>query len=172
MIGSFFPRPNDEYLLDLRSCERAILAIPFFDENLPRRLVKIEHAEIANRLFPATEANLRLSPDALFDSWISAESNQKPIAQQLVEKFDHVQDPEERRGLALADLRSRANEPLPEIERISVHFAEDGIDGFKLVLRLRQIVAMQRWLGLPEYTLDDALRSVSPTSRAGGSAAE
>jgi hypothetical protein len=31
-----------------------MLAIPFFDSHLPRRLVELEDAEVANRLFPAT----------------------------------------------------------------------------------------------------------------------
>ena len=55
MIGAFFLRTRETLLLDLRSCERAILAIPFFDTHLPRRLVELEDAEVVNRLFPATK---------------------------------------------------------------------------------------------------------------------
>src|SRR3954447_22471429 len=42
VIGAFFLRTKEALLLDLRSCERAILAIPFFDTHLPRRLVELE----------------------------------------------------------------------------------------------------------------------------------
>ena len=41
VIGSLFVRRNDELLLDLRSCERALLAIPFFDKYLPRKVAKV-----------------------------------------------------------------------------------------------------------------------------------
>src|SRR5271157_5742762 len=51
VIGAFFLRTEETLLLDLRSCERALLAIPFFDTHLPRKLVALEHAEIVNQLF-------------------------------------------------------------------------------------------------------------------------
>jgi hypothetical protein len=164
VIGSVFLRSKETLLLDLRSCERAMLAIPFFDSHLPRRLVELEDAEVVNRLFPATKANLQLSPDALFDSQIGTGIDQEALVQRLTEKVAHIQNPEERFELALEDLKSRANEPLPEIERFPVHYAVDGIEGFKLALRLRQMVAMQHWLGHPEYTLGDAIQSVAKTS--------
>ena len=44
-----------------------------------------------------------------------------------------------------------------------MHYAEDGIGGFEVALRLRQIVAMQHWLGHPEYTLGDAIQSLART---------
>ena len=126
-----------------------MLAVPFFDTHLPRKLVEVEDAEVVNRLFPATKVNLQLGPDALFDSQIGTGIDQEALVQRLTEKVAHIQDPEERFKIALEDLKSRANEPLPEIERFPVHYAEEGIEGFKLVLRLRQVVAMQHWLGNP-----------------------
>ena len=65
--------------------------------------------------------------------------------------------------MILGDLESRARPPLPEIERFPVHYAEDGIEGFELALRLRQMVAMQHWLGNPEYSLGDAIQSLAKT---------
>jgi hypothetical protein len=117
-----------------------------------------------NRLFPATKANLRLSPDALFDSQIGTGIDQEALVQHITEKIAHIQDPNERLELALEDLKSRAKEPLPEIERFPVHYAEEGIGGFQLALRLRQIVALQHWLGHHEYSLGDALESAAKTS--------
>jgi hypothetical protein len=58
--------------------------------------------------------------------------------QRLTERVAHIQDPEERFAIALEDLKSRAKEPLPEIERFPVHYAEDGIGGFELALLTRQ----------------------------------
>ncbi len=134
-----------------------MLAVPFFDTHLPRKLVEVEDAEVVNRLFPATRANMQLSPDALFDSQIGAGIDQEALVQRLTEKVAHIQDPEERFQIVLEDLKSQANEPLPEIERFPVH------EGFKLALRLRQMVAMQHWLGNPEYTLGDAIQSLAHT---------
>ncbi|MBV8488707.1 MAG: hypothetical protein JO161_10555 [Planctomycetaceae bacterium] len=163
VIGAFSLRTKETLLLDLRSCERAILAIPFFDRHLPRKLVALEEAEVVNRLFPATEANLKLTPDALFDAQIGTGVDPDALVQRLAEKTAGVRDPEEKFQIVLEELQSRAKEPLPEIERFPVHYAEDGIAGFRLALRLRQMVAMQHWLGHPEYTLGDAIQSLAKT---------
>src|SRR5947209_875364 len=81
VIGSFFLRSKEALLLDLRSCERAMLAIPFFDAHLPRKLVELEDAEVVNRLFTATKENLKLTPDALFDSQIGTGIDQEALVQ-------------------------------------------------------------------------------------------
>jgi hypothetical protein len=164
VIGAFFLRTNETLLLDLRSIERALLAIPFFDSHLPRRLVALEDAEVVNRLFPATEMNLKLTPDALFDQQGGIGVDPEALVRRLAEKTAHTEDPQEKLKIALEDLESRADEPLPEIERFPVHYAEDGIAGFTLSLRLRQLIAMQHWLGNPGYSLRDAIRSVVPHS--------
>ena len=84
--------------------------------------------------------------------------------QRLAKKAADIADPEEKRKMILKDFTSRAEEPLPQIERLPVHYAEDGIGGFKLALQVRQIVAMQHWLGNSGYTLGDAIRSLYGTS--------
>ncbi len=159
VIGAFFLRTEETLLLDLRSCDRALLAIPFFDTHLPRRLVELEYAEIVNRLFPATETNVKLTPDALFDSRIDTGFDSDALLQRLAEKAADVKGPEEKLRMVLENLESRARESLPEIERLPVHYAQDGIDGLELALRLRQLVAMEHWRGNREYTLSDAIRS-------------
>jgi hypothetical protein len=164
VIGTFFLRSKETLLLDLRSCERALQAIPFFDSHLPRKLVVPEEAEVVNRLFPATKANMNLTPDTLFDSRIGTGVDPDALVQRLAEKTADVRDPDEKLRVALADLTSRAKEPLPEIERFPVHYAEDGLGGLEVALRLRQTVAMQHWLGHPEYTLGDAIQSLIATS--------
>jgi len=163
VIGAFFLRTPETLLLDLRSCERAILAIPFFDRHLPRRLVKLEDAEVVNRLFAATETNQKLTPDALFDRQTSSALDPVSLLRRLAEKTAGVRDPEEKAAIFLEALKSRAKGPLPEIERFPTHYAEDGIEGFKLALRLRQSVAMEHWLGNSEYTLGDAIKSLTKT---------
>jgi hypothetical protein len=117
VIGSFFLR-DEGLLLDLRSCERALEAIPFFDKHIPRQAAKVRDAEVVSELFPA-EGNERLTPADFFDS------------------------------------------PSSEcVERFPIHFYEDGIDGFVLALRMRQIVARQHLAGERSYSLGDAIRAV------------
>src|SRR5439155_17036421 len=97
-------------------CERAVLAIPFFDTHLPRKLVELGDAEVVNRLFPATNANLTLTPDALFDRQIGTGVDPEALVQRLAGKTAGVRDPEKKFKIVLEDLESRAKERLPEIE--------------------------------------------------------
>ena len=56
VIGSFFLRSEDEsLLLDLRSFDRALEAIPFFDKHIDRNIARITHAAVVNRLFGVKE---------------------------------------------------------------------------------------------------------------------
>jgi hypothetical protein len=157
VIGSLFLRTKDELLLDLRSCERALLAIPFFDKHLPRGVAEVTEAEIVNKLFSA-EGNAKLTPDQLFDHVRSTRRDPEATIQKIKEQAAHVQSVRERLKIALKGLQAGAKQPLPEIERLPVHYYEDGIEGFALAVRLRQIVAMQHWQGNLKYTLTDAIR--------------
>jgi hypothetical protein len=159
VLGSFFLRTNDQLLLDLRSCERALQAIPFFDRHLPGAVAKVTEAEIVNRLF-SVAGNQNLTPASLFDRQTSTRRDPEAEVQRVAELTAHVRDPEEKLRIALEDMQARAKQSLPEIERFPIHFYEDGIDGFATALRLRQIVALQHWLGHPEYTMFDALQSM------------
>ena len=157
VIGSFFPRGKDHLLLDLRSCDRAIQAIPFFDTHLPRGVARVTEAEVVNRFFPAT-GNEQLTPDRLFDAQVSPPSDPEAEVRGLIERVSGIQDPQERLDSALEEMESRARRPLPEIERFPVHYHEDGIEGFTMALRLRQIVALKHWQGNAEYTMFDAIQ--------------
>ena len=126
-----FPRDRDRLLLDLRSCERALLAIPFFDEHLPRRLAKVIEGEIVNKLF-AVEGNVKLTPDFL---------------------FDHQKSEFESNGAR------------PEIERLPIHYYEEGITGFRLAVLVRQMAAREHWFGNTDYTLHDAIVAITSAGR-------
>jgi len=161
VIGSFFPRSGDQLLLDLRSCERAILALPFFDKHLPRSVAKVTEAEVVNRLFSAE--NRTLTPDRLFDHQASTFIDPRAAVQRFNDLIAGIQDPQERikvvLKVVLEDMESSSKQPLPEIERFPIHFYEDGIGGFAMTLRYRQTVALQHWLGNTAYTLMDAIRA-------------
>jgi hypothetical protein len=159
VIGSIFVRDKDKMLLDLRSCERATLAIPFFDRHFPRNVAKVTDAEVANKLFSAIE-NQKLTPDAIFDHQVSTYRDPDAAVQRIIEQTVNIQDPQERIRVALEEMEFPAKRPLPEIERFPIHYYEDGIQGFVTALRIRQIVALQHWLGNSEYTMFDVLQSM------------
>ena len=157
VLGSFFLRTKDKLLLDLRSCERAILAIPFFAKHLPLRVAKVTESEIVNKLFSATE-NPQLKPDDLFDSQVSSVRDPAAMMQKIKDRASQVRGFRKRFAIAMEEMDSHARQLTPEIERFPVHYHEDGIDGFTLALRLRQIVAREHWMGNTRFTLLDAIK--------------
>ena len=64
VLGSFYFRGNSEAELYVRSFERALMAVPFFDEHVPRIIASITDMDVANRLFSADEHDL--TPETLF----------------------------------------------------------------------------------------------------------
>ena len=159
MIGSFFLRSKDKLLLDLRSCERATLAVPFFDKHLPRSVTKVTEAEVVNKLFSATE-NAKLTPHALFDHKGSTCRDPEAAMQRVIERIAHVEDPEKKLQIALEDMECVAKQPLPDIERFPVHYYEEGIQAFETALQIRQLIALQHWLGNTGYTFFDVFQSM------------
>lgn len=135
VIGSFYFRPPTEMYLDLRSIERAIHAVPFFDRHLGRRLAEATEFAVVNRLLSAAEYQIDL------DHFFADE-----VRLNLEDRLDQV------KGNPLATLRLLEEEmakPEPEVVRGPLHYYSDGIDSFRASLRLRQSLALERWKGNP-----------------------
>ncbi len=158
VLGSLFHRTNDTLLLDLRSCERALAAIPFFDKHIPRGVAKITEAEVANKLYSAAKP---LSPEDVFDHQPSTARDPKAEFQRLAEQMTHGRSIRARLNIAFKAIQAASQQPLAATERIPVHYYEDGIAGFQLALTLRQIVAKEHWFGNTTYTLFDAIKATT-----------
>ena len=159
ILGSIFLRAEDRLLLDLRSCERAIQAIQFFDRYIPRSIAWLTEAEVVNSLFPAE--NRSLTPASHFDHQPSTFVEPNDVLERARHLTAGISDPLKRLEVVMKDLDSMAKRSLPEIERIPVHYYEDGIAGFAMALRTRQLVALQHWLGNTQFTMVDAIQSIN-----------
>jgi len=158
VIGSLFLKGSRAFL-DLRSYERALKAIPFFDEHLGRDAARITHAAVVNRLFEAQE-QLPANLDIFFSGKDMVERRPEQSGADLKATVE--------KGLAEGDVdrpsrvEERVRRALPEIEELPVHFYEDGIGGLEVALRMREIVALEHWMGNADFTLGDAVRMMVP----------
>jgi hypothetical protein len=94
VIGAFFVRDEGQLLLDLRSCERALLAIPFFDKHIPQNVAGLIEATVVNKLFSAD--NAELTPDRIFDHQPSTFIDPAAAERRVTELVARVQDPQEK----------------------------------------------------------------------------
>lgn len=158
VIGSFFIRSGNELHLEVRSIERAIAAILFFDKHLGRKIAEIKYLEIINRLFDSSDS----IPDSLSGYFDALDEKAQIDPNELVKEIkalqDQTDDPNEKRTIASKYIEEISRRPEPEVERLPVRFYEEGIKPIEMSLRLRQIVAMQHWQGNPDYSRMDAIR--------------
>ena len=158
IIGSFFIRSGNELHLEVRSIERAIAAILFFDKHLGRKIAEIKYLEIVNRLFDGPGP----VPDSLsgyFDALDeAAQVDPNELVKQIKARQDQTDDPNLKQEIASIFIDELSRRPEPEVERLPVRFYEEGIKPIEMSLRLRQIVATQHWQGNPNYTMMDVIR--------------
>lgn len=142
VIGSFFSKKSDEMYLETRSIERAIEAILFFENYIKKYMAEIEDISIINKVFSPNENQMDFSD--FFDKEVKITNEEK------IKKI--------KSDLLGGDLIGK--ESLPEVERFSSNFYEDGILPLKFSLQSRQYVAIQHWHGHSEYTLADYITEV------------
>jgi hypothetical protein len=135
VIGSFHFRPPSEMHLDLRSIERAIHALPFFDRHLGRKTAAATDFSIVNRLLGADEQPIDF--DRLFKD---------EVRMDLEEQLKQVK---RNPMAALRFLEDQMNTPEPEVVRRPLNFYSDGIDSFRSALKIRQAIAIEHWNGNP-----------------------
>lgn len=159
IIGSFFLRNGDELLFDLRSFDRAIEAVPFFDKHLGRPAAQLTHAAVVNRFFGAKE-QFPPNLDMFFNSGKMTEIDPDDgIAE--IESLIETHRIDEKTDWFSA-LEQKAKKALPEVEKFPVYFYEEGITSLKTVLRIRQIMAFEHWKGNTDYTFFDVMKTMIP----------
>ena len=159
VLGSFYRRAESTLLLDVRSHERAIAAVQFFDQHLSRSVACITEAELLNKLHSTQTGNL--DPGSFFDRQSSTVRDPDKLVAELLQLALSTADPQERVRVVMEKMHEGSRQPLPEMERIPVRYHEDGIHAFVNALQFRQLVAIQHWLGNTAFTLADAIRLAS-----------
>jgi hypothetical protein len=157
-LGSFTFNGDKELRLDVRSFERVIEAIVFFDGKINRRLAKVTKLKIVNKLFPATTTIEEMSAHhALFFEQRQA-VNPRVEMEQLEKIAAQYEEGEERRKAAFSYLEKQMKKTLPEVEELETHFYEDGIQSLAMSLRTRQIEATEHWKGNKNFSQFDLMQ--------------
>jgi len=160
VLGSFRFTSAEDLSLDVRSWERATQAVVFFDRYLTRSIAQVTHAAIVNHLFAYTTGGLP-ALEGFFAPEKVIEIDGEARLLRAAESLQTIPDPRQRMAMAFAMMEQQSKEPLPDVEKLPVHFYEDGITSLENALRLRQIVAFEHWQGHTDYTLGDIIRKVS-----------
>jgi hypothetical protein len=159
IIGSLVWKSAETLILDVRSFERALAAIQFFDKHISRSLAKVTHCATVNRIFEITESSasnfdvffenndklVEIDPDAFMDKVRATplSKNGSPDLQAIISFLDNEMD------------------RFFEIEKFPTHFYEDGIESLRGSFIFRRTIALERWEGNVNYSFKDAFNKFS-----------
>lgn len=160
VLGEFFIKNEIELLLNLRSIERAITAIEFFDKHIPRTVAIVKFATIINRLFNVLEASSKPILSSYFDRDDIVELDPKALTDKLIGIASESKDKNARAEALGEFIQDLANKPEPEAEKIPVNYYEEGIESLRFCLVVRQKSAFERWQGKGKYTALDAIKDI------------
>jgi hypothetical protein len=165
VLGDFYFRENQEMILDVRSFDRAIKAIEFFDKRLNRRAAEVTKIRVVNKYFDGNaqldQSYLQPPFDLFFDREDIAIPDPQELEQQLMQIKETVDDQESQIQAFNALMEEKSKEPLPEVEEIPVHFYEDGIGPLQMALTMRSIEAMQHWQGNTAFRQYDLIQQMA-----------
>ena len=157
VLGYFTWKGDRELRLDVRSFERVIEAMNFFDQKINRRLAKVTNIKIVNQLFPATTTPEEMSNHHTVFFEQREAVNPKDEMKELEKIASQYEAAEERQKAAFAYFEKQAKKKLPEVEELETHFYEDGIESLATSLRMRQIEAIEHWKGNKNFSQFDLL---------------
>jgi tetratricopeptide (TPR) repeat protein len=169
VLGEFVFKGPQEIVLNLRSFERATNALLFFDHHIPRTVARVTAMTVSNRLLSTAEAASLGSLDQYFDHAEVVVTDPASLLHDVEELVARTPDLHERFALLDQYLTDRAHAPVSALERLPVHYYEDGIRAVEALLSIRQVRAMHHWQGHTSYTYQDIVRDMlrqgeSPTS--------
>jgi hypothetical protein len=160
VLGEFVFKGQTEVVLNLRSFERATNALVFFDHHIPRTVARVTAMTVSNRLLSTAEAASVGSLDHYFDHAEVVVTDPASLLHDVEELVARTPDLHERFARLDQYLTDRAHAPVSALERLPVHYYEDGIRAVEALLSIRQVRAMHHWHGNTRYTYQDMIRDM------------
>src|SRR6266702_1351914 len=160
VLGEFVFKGPKEIVLNLRSFARATNALVFFDHHIPRTVAHVTAMTVSNRLLSTAEAASLGSLDQYFDHADVVVTDPATLLHDVEELVARTPDLHERFALLDQYLTDRAHAPVSALERLPVHYYEDGLRAVEGLLGMRQVRAMHHWQGDTSYTYQDMIRDM------------
>jgi tetratricopeptide (TPR) repeat protein len=160
VLGEFVFKGQTDIVLNLRSFERATNALVFFDHHIPRTVAHVTAMTVSNRLLSTAEAASLGSLDQYFDRAEVVVTDPASLLHDVEELVARTPNLQERFALLDQYLTNRAQAPVSALERLPVHYYEDGIRAVEALLSIRQVHTMHHWQGNTSYTYQDMIRDM------------
>ncbi|MCP4395748.1 MAG: hypothetical protein GY801_00345 [bacterium] len=160
VIGEFLLNGNEEVVLNVRSVERALAAVEFFDRHLPRSFAKLTHVTIINHLFSIADSMNISSLQALFEQKPLTEHDPDAMVARLLEMKEKSLNAHQQESAMAHFIEELTQQPEPEMEKFPAQYYEDGMASLRLKLRTQQAVAVKHWQGNTTYTSYNVIQDI------------
>ena len=168
VMGDFFWRVDQELLLEVRSFERAIKAIEFFEKRINPRAAQATKLRVVNRFFAAEEPNVEQLLESPYDSFFDGDEVDIPDPLKLLKEAQEVSEyqstQEDIQKAWPQYLEAKFKEKTPEIEEIPLDFYREnelGLSGLQVALTLRKIEASQHFAGNESFSQYDLIEMMT-----------
>jgi hypothetical protein len=160
VLGEFVFKGTEEIVLNLRSFERAIHAMVFFDRHIPRTVARLTAVTVSNRLLSMAEASSLTSLDHYFERTDVVVKDPASLVQTLKDLASSIPDDQDRFAAVMQYMEDKAKQPVPAMERFPLEYDEEGIRAVEALLAPHKVIAMQHWQGNTDYIHHDLMRDM------------
>ncbi len=160
VLGEFVLKGTKEVVLNLRSFERAIKALNFFDQYIPRSVARVTAVTVSNRLLSFSEASSLRSLHQYFERAKVVAKDPDSLMQTLEDMTSRIPDAQKRLGVVMQYIEDTAKQPMPAMERFPLNYYEEGIRSVEAFLSSHKVIAMQHWRGNTDYTPHDFVQDM------------
>ncbi len=166
ILGDFFFRGERELLLEVRSFDRAIKAIDFFEKRINFRAAQATKLRVVNRFFAASEFNVEQLLAPPYDRFFDGDEVDLPAPLLKETEFGSKSqlNEEDSQSAELEELEAQLKEKIPEIEEIPLDFYRDSSlswSRLQLALTLRNIEAYQHFSGNESFSQYDLIEQMA-----------
>jgi len=168
VIGEFFWRGEQELWLEVRSFERAIKALEFFERRINPRAAQATKLRVVNRFLAGEEPEVEQLLESPYDSFFDGDEVDIPDPEQLLKEAQEVQPSQKAQESGskpwIQYLEAKLKEKTPEIEEIPLDFYREtglGWNGLEMALTLRRIEASQHFEGNENFSQYDLIEMMT-----------
>jgi hypothetical protein len=161
VIATIYIENNANMLIDIRSIERATQIIEFINSYIPNTVTEITHAAIYNELITVTHQQPESARDIDYDDIFNEKRmtiiDPNKAAQEMEAISAQYDDKQEALKVLIKNSEEKSKKPLPKVEKFPVHYYEEGISQFEWLCKMRQMIAMQHFLGHKNFFFHDLI---------------
>ena len=165
IIATIYIDNEHAMLIDVRSIERAAKMIAFIDQYIPKKVAEITHTAIYNKLITVAGDDMKSVMDIDYDDIFNQKNVTVIDPEESIQESNDIaaqyEDKKERLEVFCRQTEDKAKKPLPTVEKFPVHYYEDGIDSFKTTCSMRQMIAMQHYLGHEDFSFYDLIQELA-----------